>query len=330
MRSKKAIVCRPPEIVFIENTNVCNLKCSMCPFKDMTREKRSMTLDSFKILADQIKQWKETRLNFYFFGESFVNKEAMNMIAYSKSIGLKIEFSTNLLLLNEGEIKTFMSLLDNNDSVTLSLDAFGEEEYKKMRVGGNYKKLMDNFEFIIREQIVKESKPVILAQGIYNWIPETFGAKGLLDENKKGMVESFINTILNKVWTLIGKDFTQDDIQNYTDQYYVRYLSGKLTKEIDKNIFFYVKDVDDWAAQMGARSKLKQIGSHQEYCDFPWKMMIVQVNGDVTVCCKDVNGTINIGNAFETSLQEIWNGEKMQQLRKDFISFKKENICRYC
>jgi len=330
MRSEKIIVDYPPEMVFIENTNVCNLKCSMCPLKDMSRVNKSMTLDNFKILADQIRLWDKTRLNFYFFGESFVNKEAMDMIAYAKNIGLRIEFSTNLLLFNEDKIKIFMSLLDNKDSITLSLDAFGEEEYKKMRVGGNYQTLMDNFEFIIREQIVKESKPVILAQGIYNWIPDIFGAKGLLDENKTNMVESFIKTILIKTWSLMGKEFTQNDIQNYIDQYYVRYLSGNLTKEIDKNIFFYIKDVDDWAAQMGERSKLKQIGSHQEYCDFPWKMMIVQSNGDVTVCCKDVNGIINVGNAFSSSLQEIWNGEKMQQLRKDFLSFKKENLCRYC
>ena len=94
---------------------------------------------------------------------------------------------------------------------------------------------------------------------------------------------------------------------------------------------FYAKGVDDWAAQMGPRKKEKKIGSHQTTCDFPWRSLVVQWNGDVSVCCKDVNGSINVGNAFESDLKKIWNAEKIRKMREEFIgTLRNTELCRYC
>lgn len=67
-------------------------------------------------------------------------------------------------------------------------------------------------------------------------------------------------------------------------------------------------------------------------CPFPFYTLMVNVNGDVTVCCVDWNKGIRVGNVFESSLQSIWNGQEMRALRQMHILGKrKENrSCANC
>lgn len=55
-------------------------------------------------------------------------------------------------------------------------------------------------------------------------------------------------------------------------------------------------------------------------------------NGDVSICCHDYNGEMVIGNAAVSSLQELWNCEKMRKIRKDHfaLNFKDMKLCRGC
>jgi len=332
-RTDQLITNNPPEIIFLENTNICNLKCVMCPLKDMERKNFNMDFKHFKDIADQIKIFgSKTRLNFYFFGESFVHKNALGMIGYCKNIGIEIHFSTNLLALTEDQICTWISMLDEKDKIVLSLDAFSKEDYEKIRIGGSYEKLCQNFHWILREHTRKKNKPELIIQAIYNWIPEKFGTIGLIEKNENPQkVNNFLEVFLQKVWTEIGKKFTKKDIDEFIKIYYEEYEKGHSRREISEKILVYIKDVDDWAAQIGDRKTKEQLGQHQLVCDFPWRNLIVQANGDVTVCCKDVEGKINVGNTHRNTLQEIWNGEEIQNLRKEFIGFKRQNLlCKHC
>jgi radical SAM protein with 4Fe4S-binding SPASM domain len=47
-----------------------------------------------------------------------------------------------------------------------------------------------------------------------------------------------------------------------------------------------------------------------------WERMTVYWNGDVALCCEDLDGAHIQGNLKESSIREIWNGEKMRALKK--------------
>ena len=51
-------------------------------------------------------------------------------------------------------------------------------------------------------------------------------------------------------------------------------------------------------------------------CPQLWQRMFVHPDGVVTVCCIDAMRTLQVGNIFERSVQEIWLGEEYQRLRE--------------
>jgi MoaA/NifB/PqqE/SkfB family radical SAM enzyme len=331
-RLDKIISDRNPEIVFIENTPICNLRCITCPLGEKKRENGMMTFLQFKNIADQVKIFGQgTRINFYVFGEPFIHPEAIQEIAYAKNINLPLEISTNVVLLDEGKICTLLAILNHDDCLILSMDAMGKEEYEKTRIGGQYEKLMQNFHWIVREHARKISKPRLILQLVYNWFPDSPGGgyKGIgYSDGDSQLVYNFIQNITPEVWKANGKNFCQQDIDDLVRNYERKYSCGDRIVNLTEKVMLHVKPVDDWSGRMGTR-KGRQ-GENIKHCDFPWNVMIVLWNGDVTVCCKDYDGEINVGNAFQNTLQEIWNGEGMQQLRKDFLFLRKDGICKNC
>ena len=62
-------------------------------------------------------------------------------------------------------------------------------------------------------------------------------------------------------------------------------------------------------------------------CGYLNKNLFIGSNGDVVICCIDYNHKYVAGNIQEQSLEEIWNGEKMNEFRKNHIGF---DICINC
>ncbi len=73
-------------------------------------------------------------------------------------------------------------------------------------------------------------------------------------------------------------------------------------------------------------SKLKQKIKNRLPCFYLWETLVILWNGDVLVCCQDLQGNLKVGNVKEKSLIEIWNSQKMielreRQLKGDFSMF---------
>lgn len=333
-RSDKIIVDHNPEIVFVESTNICNLRCVMCPITKMTRPDGYMNISSFMKICDEMaeKFGVGTRLNFYFFGEPFMHPKATEMIAYAKSLGLRMEFSTNLLLLNEERIHLWLEVLDERDTIVLSLDAYNKEDYERIRVGGTYERLLENYRLLIREYSKwGDTRPLIQPMCHYDWDPyrtrlnhPIAGGAGM------EQVKDFVRTFVGEAWDVLGHPYTDEKVEELAALIVEKSKEGTVREYIDDRICLWIRRLVNFAQQIGDERFFKAKGQTQRVCDYPWRSLIVLWNGDVVVCCFDVNGTQNVGNAFENNLSEIWNGAKIQQLRRDFIDFKNEGLCEYC
>jgi radical SAM protein with 4Fe4S-binding SPASM domain len=67
-------------------------------------------------------------------------------------------------------------------------------------------------------------------------------------------------------------------------------------------------------------------------CDFPFKQLVVDHEGNILPCCKLPGRKLKIGNIKSMSIQQAWQSDKMQDLRSQHSS---ENstlnpICRAC
>jgi radical SAM protein with 4Fe4S-binding SPASM domain len=59
-----------------------------------------------------------------------------------------------------------------------------------------------------------------------------------------------------------------------------------------------------------------------EFCQFPWSSMTIKSNGEAAMCVEDFNNEIILGDTRKESLQDIWNGAKYAQFRKDQFQVK--------
>ena len=62
-------------------------------------------------------------------------------------------------------------------------------------------------------------------------------------------------------------------------------------------------------------------------CSVPWQAAAILGNGDVQACC--IPGTV-MGNLNESTMEEIWNGEHYQALRRTVNSANPTPVCAAC
>jgi MoaA/NifB/PqqE/SkfB family radical SAM enzyme len=136
-----------PPTLHVEPSVVCNLHC---PFpacevleEDPSRNERQMSFELFRKVLDEAGPHLE-RLFFYNYGEPFVNPQAIDMIAYAKSVNPKtfVLTSTNGLLLLKGD-RTQRLVESGLDQLIVSVDGARPESYARYRVGGTLDKALE-------------------------------------------------------------------------------------------------------------------------------------------------------------------------------------------
>ena len=79
---------------------------------------------------------------------------------------------------------------------------------------------------------------------------------------------------------------------------------------------FVTKELHNWAGEI----RTAKPGKHYSVCTFPWNALVIFWDGAVLPCTQDFFGYYTAGNAKQSSLREIWNGEKMRELRRQLAS----------
>jgi len=158
-----------PKVVLIDTVSLCNLRCSMCVHKEMTRKKGVMPWKIFTKIIDEIADTdKSVRTWLVFFGEAMILKKTspsiFDMIKYAKNKGLKdVVLNSNANML---DLEAANELIDSGlDAIYIGLDAFKAKTYRKIRVGGDYEKTVRNvLNLIDLKNRIKRTHPVIYIQ----------------------------------------------------------------------------------------------------------------------------------------------------------------------
>ena len=94
--------------VYLEITNVCNLRCSFCP--GTRREPKFMSVDEFSALADKL-QGHTRFLYFHLMGEPLLHPDLGQLLDIARAKGFRVIITTN------------GTLLDGNSRILLSSPA---------------------------------------------------------------------------------------------------------------------------------------------------------------------------------------------------------------
>ncbi|MBS3075832.1 SPASM domain-containing protein [Candidatus Pacearchaeota archaeon] len=290
-----------PPTLMIEPTNICNLKCPLCPTGAglIKRKKGFMTLQDFKKIIDEMQDYI-IHLRLWNWGEPLLNPEIFDMISYAEQKKIFVNLSTNSNFLDKDTSK---KLIDSGlDELIISLDGASEETYCKYRKGGDFKKIIDSLKFLIEEKKQLNKKtPYIKLQFIimkHN--------QHEIERIKKLAGELGIDQLVFKTVGVMDY-FSKEDIKKYLPD-----------KEEHSRYAFK-------GNELVLKRKIKN------WCDFLWEEMIINWDGEVVPCCFDMNNLHVLGNAFKQGVKKIWNNKEYIDFRKKILQNKKEIIlCKGC
>ena len=123
----------------IDPSNACNLNCSFCMYaKYLKRNRDILPWETYRNLLTELKILGVKSITFTGGGEPLMNPRFDNMVMKAYSLGFKIGLITNGTLLNE------VKSLYHFEFIRVSLDAYDEESYFKIKGKNLFNKIIRN------------------------------------------------------------------------------------------------------------------------------------------------------------------------------------------
>ena len=284
-----------PEVFAIESTNYCNLRCVMCPRGEpdiMERDLGNMSDELFQKILGEVKFYSNPCW-FHWFGEPLMHPRLFEQIEYARTQGVRsLGISSNATLLTP---ERSQAILDSGlNTVMFAIDGTSKEVYEKIRISSTFtfEEVCSNVkEFLSRRKQLGRKKP---------------------------------HTILS----IIVMEETKSQIEAFKDEW-KRYGADEV---IAKPYVNWANQDDQFVdlAVTESREELRQ-SARKFPCGYLWKSVVIAWDGRVLPCCYDYDATLPLGDLKSQTLQEVWNGEKYQQLRKNELGgCNTTALCRNC
>jgi MoaA/NifB/PqqE/SkfB family radical SAM enzyme len=330
---KKENVSGLPYIVLLDPTNVCNLKCPVCPTPrgELLHPSGRVSVEKFEAFVDRIAA-HSYRLILYNWGEPFLHRQIIEMLGYADRKKISTSISSNLNLLpREGAEALVLSGLDD---LIVSCDGLSQETYERYRVGGVLEKVVANMNAIKQaKKKLGRSNPNIEFQFL------VFRH----NEHEADRVHEFAtrngaNTVrLAKP----SVDFAIPDIRPAVNPAYAR-PEYQVLEVVDpaavqnEDIANPIPDrAQSWESDSGCAQG--SVGSSLLApidCYWPWRCLTVNWNGEIDPCCYN-NRLGSFGNIFDQPLIEVINNDKYVYARRRIVGKASAGgyddvICKTC
>lgn len=293
----REVVRAYPYELFIEPTNLCQLRCPLCPNILQKREKQIMSFEVFKYIIDTL-----GRYAFHIFlhnkGEPTLNKDVWRFIEYAKRKNVAVTMSTNLSYhMTEQEAERL--LLSGLDTLVISMDGIHEDTYKKYRVGGNYNLVLQNIELLVRKKrALRQKRPLL------EWQYIVFRH----NENDISEAKKMVKELGLDCFALIKAVLPHGNRNNALREEW-----------FPKDERFRIKKGYDIADNINGK------------CWYLWRTVVINSDGGISPCCYVADPTSdfgNIRNMKEKSFHDVWNNSRYRMARGLFNKSEdtRENI----
>lgn len=277
--------------IYVEITNVCNLKCDFCPMTK--RAPQFMTAAAFEEVVCKIKDLTD-QIYLHVMGEPLLHPELSTFLEIAHRHGLKVNVTTNGVLIEKAkdvlltspavkQVNFSLSSFEAN-RVTLSLEQYIEQ--------------ITNFALEAQEKT-----DIVCSLRLWNLDGET--TKGANTWNEQIM--DYLESHLSLDFSIKEKCMT--------------YRGGKLSN----NIYVNIATKFDWPdiEQTDLSDKVFCYGLRDQ--------IGILVDGTVVPCCLDSDGNIPLGNIFESSIESIIDSDRAKAMYTGFTNRQvTEELCKKC
>ncbi len=152
-----------PDQVYIELTNICNARCTICATPAMQRKREIMSMSLFRKIADECGRRKAKRILPFLHGESLLVPGVVDYFRYIRRVAPEthVNLTTNGSRLTSQLTEIFVQE-DLLDSVIVSIDGGDEKTFEKIRLGLKYGEVRQNVLHLLRRRNqLGRSKPKV-------------------------------------------------------------------------------------------------------------------------------------------------------------------------
>jgi radical SAM protein with 4Fe4S-binding SPASM domain len=325
-----------PINVELDVTNRCNLRCVMCLHSHPSyyrRKRQDMPLETFRTLAEAV--FHTTRgLSLSYGAESLLHPQFEQFLRLSMGYGIpKVYVNTNGLLLTEPTVEAMVST--GLHQLAVSVDAATPETYGKIRVGGDFSKLLGNLRMVrrVRERACSETPHVSLLFVLLRSNVQELPA--FVDLAPDVGADSVIAIHMNPYKLLDNADraaafdkaLCNDMVHEARDRATAHGIALVAPADfaLDGDVPPHDRRVTaerfDLAVQKGWEQRA--------VCPFPWHFVAIDMQGDVVPCGWWAEQP-PMGNVYEDDLLEVWRNDRYRVLREELADGRPREVCRTC
>ena len=284
-----------PGQILIEPTNLCNLRCPVCPtYFAMQRARGFMDFALYKSVIDEFKDLaKKPAIGMIFAGEPLLHPRIAEFVEYAAKNGHETLIGTNATLatkdLSEKLIRAGLS------NIHLCLEGLTKEAHEVYRQGSKFEVVKKNIEdFISLKKELKSQTPVVVIQTLLTSFSES-----QLDDMAKWAKETGADAINFK--TLSLGSHTSDEMKKRYE--YLLPKKGELRRRTS--------------------------GLTRTLCSAPLRSAVVYWDGELSLCCVDMDNKVKLGNIKNGGfLKTFFSAEAVSKRKLGFR--KKFDLCARC
>jgi radical SAM protein with 4Fe4S-binding SPASM domain len=350
----------------LDITNSCNLRCIMCHLPYEHKPARAMSVEEFKQATAGIMH----RVNILFLSwvtEPLLNKNLPEIIAYGRACKVPcITLVSNLTLLTGELAEVFV---DNGPHrINVSIDAADPQLYGIIRQRDCLKKVIENvrriqdlkktrhrrfpviaFNMVLLKMNLSQLHPMIdlcVSLGIDELNLSVISVPSRYDDRSarfalKGLPPDFnlhdevVDVTEEPSATLLKNAITEAEskgiVVSVPGRFSLMPQSG-IAKRAATARYFICKAAHfpfPSIAHIGLSYVKNFLSARRAFCSYPWRQMVVTAEGEVLPCCV-WDETIPLGKISDSSLDAIWNGSAVKELRERLSRGSPPELCRNC
>ena len=193
-KRKKVRLSYLPVRLWVETTSICNLRCVMCPNKNLHKEEKGfMDFALFRKIIDEAREFVSD-INLIHRGEGLLHPEFPRMTEYAHEAGITTKFHTNATLLDGPRSRALIEA--GLDQISFSFDGYDKKTYESIRVNADFEKTIRNIVgFLEIKRELGRKKPHAILELID--FPEIYGA--IDNRQKRDFLNRFKGLPLNHI-----------------------------------------------------------------------------------------------------------------------------------
>ncbi len=313
--------CDEPHIqVFMDQNNKCNLTCRMCGFSDpRVKElpKYDMPMELFRKIAEEVFPHAEY-LALSCLTEPLMTRDFPRRLDLLGQFNVPfVEVVTNAMLLTETVAHAVIDAPVSRPAV--SLDGASAGVYEKIRCGSSFEKVLSNLRTFnrLKSRWGNGHPQLRLNHVLTEFNIREFGAFLQLAESL-GVQCIDVRTVI---------PFHNAAYPGNGDQAFfreVRKCRALLAHWVQKT---GVEDVG-YLRERPEEIRPEDEAGQELTCRQPWKSLAIHPNGDAQPCITWSRAPL--GNFCLQTFEEIWEGEALKQIRREFELRKPGPNCLHC